>query len=456
MIFEEKEKTADLDFARLRQLMDTNKVQVFKKELLNLHFYDQGQFFISLDEAGRKKMTELLSPKEMGDMFDTLPDEDQETQDYLQEMEPQYAAKMLSEMYNDNAADILEHLDDKISEVYLDLMPEKDANKIQRLMRYGVDTAGGIMTTDMISLKADTTIMDAIAKIKRDADLAETVNYLYVTDAERKLVGVISLREILVAPADALVKDVMTDNVISVSPEIDQSDVAHTIRDYGFLAVPVVNSQERLIGMVTVDDIIEVIDDEAQSDYSGLAGVNVDDVSEMPITATMKRLPWLITLLFLGMLTATLINHFDVLLNEASILAVFISLITGTAGNAGTQSLAVAVRRLALSDDEQPSMAKMIVSEVITGLLIGVLTGVTVLVLVGLWKHNFVLGGVIGLSMATAIWVANMAGSLIPLGMDKLGFDPAVASGPFISTLSDLTSVLIYFNIASLFMSSFL
>lgn len=456
MIFEEKEKTADLDFARLRQLMDTNKVQVFKKELLNLHFYDQGQFFISLDEAGRKKMTELLSPKEMGDMFDTLPDEDQETQDYLQEMEPQYAANMLSEMYNDNAADILEHLDDNISEVYLDLMPEKDANKIQRLMRYGVDTAGGIMTTDMISLKADTTIMDAIAKIKRDADLAETVNYLYVTDAERKLVGVISLREILVAPADALVKDVMTDNVISVSPEIDQSDVAHTIRDYGFLAVPVVNSQERLIGMVTVDDIIEVIDDEAQSDYSGLAGVNVDDVSEMPITATMKRLPWLITLLFLGMLTATLINHFDVLLNEASILAVFISLITGTAGNAGTQSLAVAVRRLALSDDEQPSMAKMIVSEVITGLLIGVLTGVTVLVLVGLWKHNFVLGGVIGLSMATAIWVANMAGSLIPLGMDKLGFDPAVASGPFISTLSDLTSVLIYFNIASLFMSSFL
>lgn len=456
MIFEEKEKTADLDFARLRQLMDTNKVQVFKKELLNLHFYDQGQFFISLDEAGRKKMTELLSPKEMGDMFDTLPDEDQETQDYLQEMEPQYAANMLSEMYNDNAADILEHLDDKISEVYLDLMPEKDANKIKRLMRYGVDTAGGIMTTDMISLKADTTIMDAIAKIKRDADLAETVNYLYVTDAERKLVGVISLREILVAPADALVKDVMTDNVISVSPEIDQSDVAHTIRDYGFLAVPVVNSQERLIGMVTVDDIIEVIDDEAQSDYSGLAGVNVDDVSEMPITATMKRLPWLITLLFLGMLTATLINHFDVLLNEASILAVFISLITGTAGNAGTQSLAVAVRRLALSDDEQPSMAKMIVSEVITGLLIGVLTGVTVLVLVGLWKHNFVLGGVIGLSMATAIWVANMAGSLIPLGMDKLGFDPAVASGPFISTLSDLTSVLIYFNIASLFMSSFL
>ena len=139
---EEKEKTTDLDFERLRQLMNTNKIQVFKKELLNLHFYDQGQFFISLDSTGRKKMTKLLSPKEMGDMFDTLPDEEQDTQDFLQEMEPEYAANMLSEMYNDNAADILEHLDDKVSEVYLDLMPERDANKIRRLMHYGVDTAG--------------------------------------------------------------------------------------------------------------------------------------------------------------------------------------------------------------------------------------------------------------------------------------------------------------------------
>lgn len=445
--------TQSVDFERLEQLMNSNKVQVFKKELLNLHFYDQGQYFLNLDEEGRMKLAQLLSPKEMGDMFDTLADDDPKTQEYLMEMEPTYAAHMLNEMYNDNAADILEHLDDDVVDSYLDLIPERDANKLRRLMHYGSDTAGGIMTTDMISLKKETSIMDAIAQIKRDADLAETINYLYVIDDERELIGVLSLRDILVAPEGTIVEDVMTTNVFTVRPEVDQAEVAHTIRDYGFLAVPVVDTQNRLIGMVTVDDIIEVIDDEAQSDYSGLAGVNVDDVSEMPVKSAMRRLPWLITLLFLGMLTATLINHFDVLLNEASILAVFISLITGTAGNAGTQSLAVSVRRLALSNDDQPSMWQMVISEILTGLLIGVVTGLTVTVLVGIWKHNFVLGGVIGLSMAVAIFVANMAGSLIPLGMDKIGFDPAVASGPFISTLSDLTSVLIYFNIASVFLS---
>ena len=346
--------TQSVDFERREQLMNSNKVQVFKKELLNLHFYDQGQYFLNLDEEGRMKLAQLLSPKEMGDMFDTLADDDPKTQEYLMEMEPTYAAHMLNEMYNDNAADILEHLDDDVVDSYLDLIPERDANKLRRLMHYGSDTAGGIMTTDMISLKKETSIMDAIAQIKRDADLAETINYLYVIDDERELIGVLSLRDILVAPEGTIVEDVMTTNVFTVRPEVDQAEVAHTIRDYGFLAVPVVDTQNRLIGMVTVDDIIEVIDDEAQSDYSGLAGVNVDDVSEMPVKSAMRRLPWLITLLFLGMLTATLINHFDVLLNEASILAVFISLITGTAGNAGTQSLAVSVRRLALSNDDQP------------------------------------------------------------------------------------------------------
>lgn len=441
------------DFQKLTQLMDAGKTQVFKKELLNLHFYDQGQYFISLDKKHRQKMTELLSPKEMGDMFDTLEDDDAFTQEILQEMPPEYAAMMLNEMYNDNAADILEHLDDEVSDVYLDLMPERDANKIRRLMHYGTETAGGIMTTDMISLDRNSTIMDAIAKIKRDADLAETINYLYVTNVDKVLIGVLSIRAILLAPAESLVGDVMSENVITVRPEVDQAEVAHTIRDYGFLAVPVVDTQDRLIGMVTVDDIIEVIDDEAQSDYSGLAGVNIDDVSEKPTKAAVKRLPWLITLLFLGMLTATLINHFEVLISEASFLAVFISLITGTAGNAGTQSLAVAVRRLALSDDDQPTMAKMIISEVITGLIIGIITGLTVTLIVGIWKQNLILGSVIGLSMAVAIWVANMAGSLIPILMDKMGFDPAVASGPFISTLSDLTSVLIYFNIAAIFLA---
>jgi len=167
-------------------------------------------------------------------------------------------------------------------------------------------------------------------------------------------------------------------------------------------------------------------------------------------------LPWLITLLFLGMSTATLIGQYEALVSEASVLAVFISLITGTAGNAGTQSLAVAVRRLAVQNEKGNNFFRMILSELLTGLVTGAITGLTIFIIVGIWKHNFMLGFVIGMAMLCAITVANLAGSLIPMLMDKLGFDPAVASGPFITTLSDLTSVLIYFNIASLFMRYFI
>ena len=208
----------------------------------------------------------------------------------------------------------------------------------------------------------------------------------------------------------------------------------------------------KLIGIITVDDIIDVIDEESAEDYSGLAGVDTDEETNSPIKAAINRLPWLIVLLLLGMSTTTLISHYESMIGEASILAIFISSITGTAGNAGTQSLAVAVRRLAEKEEDQPSWYKQFLTEFSTGLLTGFVTGLTICLIVGIWKQNFVLGFVIGMAMMCAITVANLAGSFIPNLMDRIGVDPAVASGPFISTLSDLTSVLIYFNIAKLFM----
>jgi magnesium transporter len=210
-----------------------------------------------------------------------------------------------------------------------------------------------------------------------------------------------------------------------------------------------------MLGIVTVDDIIDVIDDEAQSDYSGLAGVNTDNVNQNPVQSAAKRLPWLVALLFLGMGTASLIDHFDSLVSRASVLAIFISLITGTAGNAGTQSLAVSVRRISINDEENRSFFSLILAEIATGLVTGAVTGLTIFAVVTLWKGNIMLGLAVGVAMFCAITVANLAGSLIPVGMDRLGFDPAVASGPFISTMSDLTSVFIYFSIAGMFIRFF-
>lgn len=445
----------DDHFSLLLEKLKDQQMAEFRELFLELHIYEQGQFYQSIDEADRKQVYSYLSPKELADMFDVIEEDNENMKDYIAEMRPSYAAEMLSEMYTDNAVDLLNMLDKGQKAKYLSLMSTEDAGEIKELLHYEDDTAGSIMTTEFVSIVANQTVRSAMYVLKNQADVAETIYYVYVVDQENHLVGVISLRDLIVNDDDTMISDVLSERVISVHVGDDQEDVAQTIRDYDFLALPVTDYDDHLLGIVTVDDIIDVIDDEAASDYSGLAGVNVEEVSENPFKAASKRLPWLITLLFLGMSTATLISHYEELVSEASILAVFISLITGTAGNAGTQSLAVAVRRLAVSDEKDNNFGRLIVSEVLTGLVTGAITGVAIFLVVGVWQHNFPLGFVIGMAMLCAITVANLAGSLIPMLMDKLGFDPAVASGPFITTLSDLTSVLIYFNIASLFMQYF-
>ena len=453
---DENQEALEVQFQQLQEALANSEMKRFREIFLELHIYEQGQFYQAIEENQRHIMYAYLSPKEMADMFDVIEEDNEHMTEYLAEMRPRYAADMLAEMYTDNAVDLLNTLDKKQIAKYLSIMPAESASEIRELLHYEDDTAGAIMTTEYVSIVANQTVRSAMYVLKNEALAAETIYYIYVVDQENRLVGVISLRDLIVNDDDVMILDIMSERVISVHVGDDQEDVAQTFRDYDFLALPVTDYDDHLVGIVTVDDIIDVIDDEAASDYSGLAGVNVEEVSENPVKSAGRRLPWLITLLFLGMATASLISHYEELVSEASILAVFISLITGTAGNAGTQSLAVAVRRLAMNDDKQNSFLRTVISEVLTGLVTGAITGLTIFAIVSIWKGNPILGFVIGMAMMCAITVANLAGSLIPMLMDRLGFDPAVASGPFITTLSDLTSVLIYFNIASLFMSHFI
>lgn len=453
---DENQEALELQFDQLQAALAADDMKQFRELFLELHIFEQGQFYQSLTDEQRRQMYAYLSPKEIADMFDVIEEDNIHMTDYLSEMRPGYAADMLAEMYTDNAVDLLNTLDKKQTAKYLSIMPHESAREIRELLHYEDDTAGAIMTTEYVSIVANQTVRSAMYVLKNEATAAETIYYIYVVDQANHLVGVISLRDLIINDDDVMIADILSERVISVHVGDDQEDVAQTFRDYDFLALPVTDYDEHLLGIVTVDDIIDVIDDEAASDYSGLAGVNVEEVSENPMRSAMSRLPWLITLLFLGMATASLIGHYEELVSEASILAVFISLITGTAGNAGTQSLAVAVRRLAMTEDKERSFLRTVMGEILTGLITGAITGLTIFAIVSIWKGNPTLGFVIGIAMMFAITVANLAGSLIPMLMDKLGFDPAVASGPFITTLSDLTSVLIYFNIASLFMQQFI
>lgn len=430
------------------------KDQERAKELfMDLHNYEQVQLLKGSSKKERQLLYGLLTAKETSDYFDFMDDDDA---NYLAEMTPQYAADVLSEMYADNAVKLLSKSDKEDVTNYLSLMPADSGKELKVLLMHDVKTAGSLMTTEFVTISASETVGSAVALVKDSSHEAETIYYIYVTDDQGIMQGVISLRDLLVNDDELLISAVMSPRVITTQVTDEQMQVAKTISDYDLLAVPVVNADNQLVGIVTVDDVVDIIVDEAITNYSGLAAVDVAEVSENPLKAASKRLPWLITLLFLGMATATLIGHYEDLVSEASVLAVFISLITGTSGNAGTQSLAVAVRRLAMDDGKTKKFMNLIFSEILTGLISGLVTGLTIMVVVGIWKQNFMLGFVIGIAMLFAIAVGNLAGSLIPMVMDKLGFDPAVASGPFITTLSDLTSVLIYFNIASLFMDYFI
>lgn len=433
--------------------LEQGHAEAFRQGFAELHGFDQGQFYVHLPSQLRRQVIDWLTPNEMADVFDELEPDEVDMAALLEEMSPKYAAAMIDDMYSDNSVDLLSSLKDSHQlSMYLALMPKQDAVGIQKLLKYEAKTAGSLMGHDYVAVNDNLTIQEAMQAVKRAAEEAEQITYIYVVNQANKLVGVVSLRTLMLKPDAAHLNDVMDTNLITVAPDTDQEEVAHIMADYNFSSLPVVLDDE-LLGIIMVDDIVDVIDEEAAEDYSHLAGVDVAKLDERPLTAASKRLPWLIGLIFLGMGTASVIDGFNNLVHVAPILAVFISLITGTAGNAGTQSLAVAVRRLALN--ESATFVRMLFTEILIGLLIGVVAGLTIFFVVWFWKSDMLLGVAVGLAMMMAILVANVAGAFIPLLMDLIGVDPAVASGPFISTLSDLTSVLIYFNIAGWFIKVF-
>ena len=449
----EEKETMLIDIGLLTEALKTENFDQFRAEFVELHSYNQAQFFSQLPEELRTVFYHYVSPMEMAELFEDLEIDEEDYEKLLAEMDPIYVADMLSSMYADNAADVLNELDDAQAVNYMTMMDNEAAQEVQGLLHYEEYTAGSIMTTEFIVVAPDDTAQSAMKILKHDATDAETIYYIYVSDAHKKLLGVLSLRTLIVAADDAIIADLMEDRVVSVLVTEDQEEVAHKIRDYNLLAVPVIDVENRLLGIITVDDIIDVMDEEASDDYSKLAGVpDLDRVVKNPVAIAKSRLPWLIILSFLGLLTANLIGRFEETLSQKAILAIFIPLIGGMAGNTGTQALAVVVRGIATGDLEEESKWKLVIREGGAGLIIGATCGVVVAATIFLWQHSLTLGILVGISLFLTLIVATLAGSLVPLLMHKMKIDPAVASGPFISTINDLISIFIYFGLATTFM----
>ena len=442
------------DQALLDKLLFENHIDEFRKEFLAMHTYEQSEYFEDSDEEIRQRIFEVLSPEEVADFFEQLEIDEDEYESLFDTMDAEYASKVLEDMSYDNAVDIMNKLSKQKIVSLLTLMKREDAKEIKALLHYEEDTAGGIMTTEYISLKATMPVKEAMMHVKEQAPDAETIYVIFTVNDNKQLAGVLSLRDLIVAENDAYIEDIMSERVISANAADDQEDVAQKMRDYDFIAMPVVDYQDHLLGIITIDDILDVMDEEASEDYSRLAGVSdVDATNDSIIKTARKRLPWLIILTFLGMITATILGSFEDTLSQVALLAAFIPIISGMSGNSGTQSLAVSVRNISTGEIYEQSKFKVALRETGSGFLSGLICSILLFLIIMILYGQPILAVIVGASLTIAMTVGTLVGSMIPLVMDKLKIDPAVASGPFITTINDIVSMLIYFGLATSFMS---
>ncbi|MFB4213065.1 magnesium transporter [Shouchella sp. JSM 1781072] len=429
--------------------LESRNLKAFRETFLELHPTDQVELFHEIERPQQKQVLLFLSPAEFADLFEGLELEDQLI--VFEGLSYQYAVSMFNTMSADDVADFLAEIDSDRADDILSSMDLEEAKRVEELMSYAPKTAGAIMTKEFVRLSVESSAKEVIAELRESAPNAETIYYLYVVDQQQKLAGVVSLRDLIIATPEMTVEEIMSTQVVSVSEHEDQEDVARLIKEYDFLAVPVVTPERRLVGIITVDDVIDVLEEETTEDFDEFAATRgATDLSLTAVTAARKRAPWLILLMFFGLITANIIGQFESTLEQVVLLAAFMPLIMGTAGNTGTQSLAVAVRGIATGSFDRGGVWKTVKRELGTGVILGI---VCMVVLMGIiyvfYNGDFILAFTVGFSLFAALSVAAVIGATVPVAINKLKIDPAVASGPFITTLNDIISLMIYFTIAT-------
>ncbi|WP_028307767.1 magnesium transporter [Desulfitibacter alkalitolerans] len=429
------------------QAINNEYHELFRELFIELHPTDQEEIITSLNQEQRRFIYRNLEPTEFGEIFQGLNLEQQKQ--LFNELDQDYAIEMLNDMYSDDVADFLSELTEEAKELYLQSMDYEEAQEVKDLLKYQEQTAGALMTTEFISVSISDRIEDVLNKLRVEGPDAETIYYIYVVDEDSRLVGVVSLRDLLVAPLEQCVEDVMSSRVVSIDVNTDQEEAARIIKKYDFLALPVTDNG-RLVGIVTVDDVMDVIEEETEEDFGEISAARGSlDTSISSVVAARRRAPWIIMLMFLGLITASVIGQFEETLEEVILLAVFIPLIMDSAGNTGTQALAVVVRGLALGTVDSSSLFRMLKREFATGIMLGIFCAITLFVIVPIIYGSFWLAFIVGVSLFLTLSISTMVGATVPLIINKLKIDPAVASGPFITTINDILGLLIYFSIAT-------
>lgn len=430
------------------QALQDGDREKFLEHFLKLHPSDQQDVFIHLSNALRKKVYAFITPEQFTEIFEGLSIEEQKL--FFAEVKEEYSSAMFNHLFTDDVVQFLVEIDGEKAEHILNKMDLEKAKKVRHLLSYQEETAGAIMTKEFISVSSSDTAEKVIEYLRTVAPTAEIIYYNYVIDHEGVLVGVVSLRDLITARPDETINHIMSRHAVSVDEDLDQEEVAKVIQKYDLLAVPVVSKDHRLLGIVTVDDIMDVMEDETTEDFGEISGAKgATDLDLSAFEAAKKRSPWIILLMVLGLLTGGVIQRFEDTLESVVLLAFFIPMIMDSGGNVGTQSLAISVRGLALGTIQKSGFMRLIRRELTTGALIGLGCMILISSIVFFIYGNGMLGLVVGVSILFTLSISAVIGSLIPIVIDKLNIDPAVASGPFITTLNDIAGLMIYFSIAT-------
>ena len=443
--------------ATLSALIEGKKYATLRDILITMNPADVAAVFEDMDEAALPRLFRLL-PKELAaETFVEMEPEEQEL--LIRGFSDTELKEVVDELYVDDAADLVEEMPANIVKRILRQADPETRRMINEILRYPEDSAGSIMTTEFVSLRPKMTVEEAIKRIRRTGVDKETINTCYVTD-KGELIGVVSLRVLILANEEDRVEDIMETNIISVPTSEDQETVAQMFSKYNFNALPVVDTENRMVGIVTVDDAIDVLEEEATEDIEKMAAITPSEKSYLRSNAWdlfKHRIPWLMLLMVSATFTGMILNSFESALAAQVVLTIFIPMLMDTGGNSGSQASVTVIRALSLDELEFSDLPKVIWKEIQTAVLCGVALAVLCFgkimlvdrLLMGNAGVTALTAAVVCITMAMTVLVAKVVGCTLPMVAKRLGFDPAVMASPFITTIVDALSLLVYFLIAT-------
>ncbi len=441
-----------IELEELRELLAAKKYTNIRQFLAELNEADIAFLMEELEEEERLKVYRILPKDLAADVFSYLEFDSQEA--IINSLSDREAGNVIDNLMADDAADFLEEMPANVVERLLANANPETRQALNQLLRYPEDSAGSIMTVEYVSLKESLTVDQAIERIRAVGLDSETINICYVLDARRELVGTVALRYLLLSQGDEIIADIMHENVISVNTLMDQEQVAEKFKKYDFIAMPVVDNENRLVGIITVDDIVDIMEEETTEDMEKMAAIVPSDKPYMRTTVGetfKKRIPWLLLLMVSATFTGAIIASFEDALSVCAVLTVFIPMLMDTGGNAGGQASVTIIRGLSLGEITYRDVPRVVWKEIRVAVLCGGTLAIANFAKLMLFDRvGMLVAFTVCLTLVAAVLMAMVVGCLLPIGAKRIGFDPAVMASPFITTIVDALSLLVYFRFATM------